>query len=88
MRLCSGISSRTLITQTQTNDEVRLARIAWIREDISTRLWHVNAGMSSERFNELMDGMALLQYNCERRVSGGFDDEDRRSGIVDRRGPA
>ena len=44
-------------------------RVAEIREDISTRLWRVNQGMSSASFNELMDEMALLQFRCERRFA-------------------
>ena len=75
------------ITQTEQPAHLRLARLVEIREDISTRLWHINAGMSSERFNALMDGMALLQYNCERRVESGFDDAERREGPPDRRFP-
>ena len=46
-------------------------RVAAIREDISTRLWRVNQGMSSASFNELMDEMALLQFRCERRIVEG-----------------
>ncbi|CAN5905966.1 hypothetical protein BH11GEM1_BH11GEM1_05970 [soil metagenome] len=67
--------------------EIRRAqlRVAAIREDISTRLWPVNAGMSSLMFNDLMDRMALLQFNCERRYSEQLREGDRRLGLIDRR---
>lgn len=55
-------------------------RLAAIREDISTRLWPVNQGMSSVSFNELMDQMAVLQFCSERRICEGILDEDRRLG--------
>ena len=61
-------------------------RLAAIRDDISTRLWRINAGMSSVRFNALIDNMALVQFDGERRVQVGdrrfalrIDDEPRRS---------
>ncbi len=60
-------------------------RIAAIREEISTRLWPVNSGMSSEMFNDLMDRMALLQYNFEQRVVEDGREGDRRRGELDRR---
>ena len=60
-------------------------RIAAIREEISTRLWPVNSGMSSDMFNDLMDRMALLQYNFEQRVFEDGREGDRRLGELDRR---
>ena len=60
-------------------------RIAAIREEISTRLWPVNSGMNAEMFNDLMDRMALLQYNFERRTIEDGLDGDRRRGELDRR---
>ena len=62
------------------------ARFATIRAEISTRLWPVNAGMSSESFNELMDQMALLQLNFELRAAAGPGTIDTRAGSGDRRG--
>ena len=38
-----------------------------IRVDISARLWSVNSGMSSESYNDLIDGMALTQLESEQR---------------------
>jgi hypothetical protein len=61
------------------------SRLAAIREDISTRLWPVNAGMSSHAFNELMDQMALLQFTFEQRVAHDHLVIDRRLGAPDRR---
>lgn len=63
------------------------ARLATIREDISSRLWHVNRGMSSENFNGLMDSMALLQLNAERANLNALMGLDRRSDTGDRREP-
>ena len=60
-------------------------RVAEIRVDISTRLWPVNAGMSSAMFNDLMDRMALLQFNCEQRYTEELREGDRRLGALDRR---
>ena len=60
-------------------------RIAAIREEISSRLWPVNSGMSAEMFNDLMDRMALLQYNFEQRVVEDGREGDRRRGELDRR---
>lgn len=60
-------------------------RIAAIREEISSRLWPVNAGMSSDMFNDLMDRMALLQYNFERRIVDDGLSGERRRGELDRR---
>lgn len=60
-------------------------RIAAIREDISSRLSSVNAGMSTDMFNDLMDRMALLQYNFEQRVVEEGREGDRRRGELDRR---
>jgi hypothetical protein len=60
------------------------ARLATIREEISTRLWPVNAGMSSRDFNELMDQMALLQFSFEYRA-GKTPSVDRRLGVGERR---
>ena len=65
--------------------EQRTLRLAGIREDISSRLWPIMTGMSSGDFNMLMDGMALLQYNCEARVSAGYRESERREGLPDRR---
>ena len=59
-------------------------RLASIREDISTRLWPVNAGMTSPDFNELMDQMALLQFNGEERVADEHRALDRHRGQSDR----
>lgn len=59
-------------------------RVAVIREDISTRLWRVNAGMSSLMFNELMDSMALLQFNGEQTRCQQLREGDRRLGTMDR----
>lgn len=66
--------------------EIRHAqlRVAAIREDISTRLWSVNAGMSSPMFNELMDRMALMQFNFEQRYSEQLRESDRQLGLLDR----
>lgn len=63
-------------------------RFAEIREDISTRLWPINQGMSSSVFNALMDQMALLQFNCEQRGLETMVEGDRRLGDPDRRFPA
>ena len=41
------------------------ARLATIREDISSRLWPVTAGMTSGSFNELVDQMARIQLQGE-----------------------
>jgi hypothetical protein len=60
-------------------------RVAAIREDISTRLWGINAGMSSLMFNDLMDRMALMQFTCEQRYSEQVCEGDRRLGLLDRR---
>ncbi|CAN5908007.1 hypothetical protein BH11GEM2_BH11GEM2_35010 [soil metagenome] len=60
-------------------------RLAEIREDISSRLWNVNQGMSSASFNEVMDQMAVLQFSCERRIVEGALDGERRLGQLDRR---
>lgn len=60
-------------------------RIAVIREDISSRLLPVNSGMSAEMFDDLMDRMALLQYNFERRTAEEVRDGERRRGEMDRR---
>ena len=38
-----------------------------IRANISARLWLVNAGMSSESYNSMIDGMALTQLESEQR---------------------
>ena len=69
------------------SDELKRAqlRIAAIREDISGRLRPVNSGMSAGAFNDLMDRMALLQYNFERRVMTEGLDGERRQGELDRR---
>lgn len=40
-------------------------RFAEIRENISSRLWSINQGMSSRAFNRLMDQMAHLQHKFE-----------------------
>ena len=61
------------------------ARLAEIREDISSRLWSVNQGMSSVNFNELMDQMALLQFSCERRIAEGQNEGNKRVGPPERR---
>lgn len=53
-------------------------RVAAIRDDTSTRLWPVNAGMSSLVFNDLMDRIPLLQFNCDRRYSEQLREGDRR----------
>ena len=68
--------------------ERALVRLAEIRSDISARLWPVNAGMTSESFNELMDQMALLQLNFELRAAAGNAQVDTRAGVKDRRGQA
>ena len=60
-------------------------RIAAIRENISSRLAPVNADMSPEMFSDLMDRMALLQYNFEQRVVEEGRAGDRRRGELDRR---
>ena len=60
-------------------------RVAAIREEISTRLWPVNSGMSTDMFNDLMDRMALLQYNFERRIVEEGREGERRRGELDRR---
>ena len=60
-------------------------RLAAIREDISTRLRPVNSGMSADMFNDLMDRMALLQYNFELRVAQEGREGERRRGELDRR---
>jgi hypothetical protein len=60
-------------------------RLAAIREEISGRLWPVNAGMSSAAYNEMMDGMSLLQLNAESRCAGGPAHLDTRLGPLDRR---
>lgn len=70
---------------TSTDNALAQARLAAIREDISTRLWPVNAEMSSEDFNELMDQMALLQLRFEYRA-GEVPPINRRLGAPDRRG--
>ena len=41
------------------------ARLATIRESISSRLWPVTAGMTSASFNELVDEMARMQLRGE-----------------------
>ena len=62
-------------------------RLAEIRADISSRLWPVNAGMSSAVFNELVDQMARLQLNFELRAAASNAGElDTRAGPRDRRG--
>lgn len=63
-------------------------RLAGIRADISNRLWSVNAGMSSEAFNELMDQMAQLQLTFELRGFPAAGEVDTRSGPSERRGPS
>ena len=40
-----------------------------IRANISARLWSVNSGMNSERYNDLIDGMALTQLESEQRFN-------------------
>ena len=65
-------------------DERAQRRLAEIRAEISSRLWPVNAGMSSASFNELMDQMARLQLNFELRA--GTEPVDTRAGAGDRRG--
>jgi hypothetical protein len=67
--------------------EIRRAqvRVAAIREEISARLWRVNAGMSSLMFNDLMDRMAVMQFTCEQRYSEQPREGDRRVGSFDRR---
>lgn len=42
-------------------------RIAAIREDISSRIQSITKGMSSGRFNGLVDQMAQLQFKFEQR---------------------
>lgn len=67
-------------------DDVRAKlRIAEIREDISTRLWSINRGMSSAVFNSLLDDMARLQFSFEERAAAGMLAADRRLGRTDRR---
>ena len=68
-------------------DEITRAqlRIAAIRADISSRLGPVNSGMSPDMFNDLMDRMALLQYNFEQRAMEESRDGERRRGELDRR---
>ena len=62
------------------------ARLAEIRAEISGRLWPVNAGMSSADFNELMDQMAQLQWNFERRAIQSMTGQvNTRAGHIDRR---
>ena len=62
-------------------------RLAEIRADISSRLWPVNAGMSSATFNELVDQMARLQLNFELRAAAiNAGEIDTRAGPHDRRG--
>ena len=63
------------------------SRLAAIREDISSRLWHVTEGMSRIAFGELMDQMALLQFNFEQRAKDEYLAIDRRMGQSDRRLP-
>lgn len=60
-------------------------RVAAIREEISGRLWPVNSGMSTDMFNDLMDRMALLQYNFEQRIVEEGREGERRRGELDRR---
>src|SRR5258708_932118 len=60
-------------------------RLTEIREDISSRLWSVNAGMSSLDFNALMDQMALRQFTFEQRARDDMQAVDRRLGQGDRR---
>ena len=60
-------------------------RIAVIRADISTRLWPVNSGMSSDMFSDMMDRMALLQYTFEQRTANEVHEGERRRGELDRR---
>ena len=60
------------------------SRLALIREDISTRLWPVMQGMSSPRFNELMDLMALQQYKGEQRTMDNHRALDARLAQADR----
>ena len=63
-------------------------RLAEMREDISTRLWPIMQGMSSVRFNALMDQMALLQFNGERTSCAvNLVEVNRRLGTSDRRNP-
>ena len=49
------------------------ARLATIRENISSRLWPVTAGMTSASFNELVDQMARIQLCGEQ----GADEVNR-----------
>ncbi|CAN5918872.1 hypothetical protein BH11GEM1_BH11GEM1_17100 [soil metagenome] len=76
-----------MTTPTPTPDELKRAqlRIAAIRDEISSRLWPVNSGMSTEMFNDLMDRMALLQYNFEQRIVTEGREGERRQGELDRR---
>ena len=67
---------------------VAQARLATIREDISSRLRSVNQGMSSVEFNALMDQMALLQLKFEQRAAEEMVEIDRRIGEADRRADA
>ena len=61
-------------------------RLAEIRADISTRLWPVNAGMSSQDFNELIDQMSQLQWNFELRAAASNSSQiDTRASASDRR---
>ncbi|MEP6620319.1 MAG: hypothetical protein ABJE47_13430 [bacterium] len=46
----------------------RALRLAAIREDISSRLWFINQGMESAKFNALIDSMADLQERHEDRM--------------------
>ena len=78
--MMSDSSSTTLSERAQ-------RRLAEIRAEISSRLWPVNAGMSSESFNELMDQMARLQLNFELRAGAGTAPVDTRAGVGDRRAP-
>jgi hypothetical protein len=73
-----------VISLSSDEDARAQARLAAIREEISTRLWPVNAGMSSRDFNELMDQMALLQFSFEYRA-GKPPSVDRRLGVGERR---
>lgn len=53
-----------------TSEQLRAAeRYASIREDISARLLSITAGMSREDFGRLIDQMALVQFNAERRLA-------------------
>jgi hypothetical protein len=74
-----------MVSPTLAQIERAQLRLASIRDDISSRLWHINAGMASDVFNGLMDQMALLQFNCEQRVADEHRTIDRRLGEPDRR---